>query len=684
MLSSQSWANQRSGEDDEAASFSSWTTWISNRSDRSMSSRASSTSTSSRISTLSTMSAASAWSTSSARSDESTISTLVASTVSSITRQKLANRNNEHVSKADSDVGSIVSSTKISITKFGKGFPDSEPVPSHSKFYNGKKDDSLYARHAKKIRKKPIICEFDNKKIPSAFKVQFDRSVRNLYSKTGVSSEELDGLKEAMELLVSDKIRVYDEIISEVFVAEIWTTSAELWEKDPRMCDAWPFKNRQECAPPTVHVKFFIETNHVLFNKWLVLPFGGSKFIPPPANLKIGARYVVHLQRVYLGKEAQPWHRIKGHWTGVAKSEGTEWDALIPLNPIPWDNFNVVALESNRPGEQFQFIQLLATIYRRPNLGHAVPNEHVEFAFGDLGMAVSLKSDELFKEDDVVLEDWCSKYRAVLEPLPNNVINMVEWRILHSSVKPQEKYRSRVVWRITSVMWTPGSQEETRGPYKVKVVHAPILELPVLGCWDLFDTSTRPNAGRVIVTSAIRDYHFKKSLGLEDELLDCKICLLHNVLHYLMLRIPDFRYKRIKIPSPNIFDRLWKLNAKIGAKQTYEEFQGYVFPACVLLNQFINSIEKVNELFKMKDEGFLLAFTIVFALHVCKPLLVNTSSGIDWDHVKVVYKYLTDGVHWTISSHLMFDYIEPLPLPPEKYEPENKPGNTEQSKEIKQ
>lgn len=45
----------------------------------------------------------------------------------------------------------------------------------------------------------------------------------------------------------------------------------------------------------------------------------------------------------------------------------------------------------------------------------------------------------------------------------------------------------------------------------------------------------------------------------------------------------------------------------------------------------------------MKDEGFLLAFTIVFALHVCKPLLVNTSSGIDWDHVKVVYKYLTDG-----------------------------------------
>lgn len=36
------------------------------------------------------------------------------------------------------------------------------------------------------------------------------RSARNLYSKTGVSSEELDGLKEAMELLVSDKIRVYD------------------------------------------------------------------------------------------------------------------------------------------------------------------------------------------------------------------------------------------------------------------------------------------------------------------------------------------------------------------------------------------------------------------------------------------------------------------------------------------
>ena len=125
-----------------------------------------------------------------------------------------------------------------------------------------------------------------------------------------------------------------------------------------------------------------------------------------------------------------------------------------------------------------------------------------------------------------------------------NVINMVEWRILHSSVKPQEKYRSRVVWRITSVMWTPGKKEETRGPYKIKaslsvhffklstsqlffyescftmwwksavnnanlkvyhqlvafqVVHAPILELPVLGCWDLFDTSTRPNVNRTLV-----------------------------------------------------------------------------------------------------------------------------------------------------------------------------------------
>ncbi|PAV86352.1 hypothetical protein WR25_14666 isoform B [Diploscapter pachys] len=397
-------------------------------------------------------------------------------------------------------------------------------------------------------------CLFRMNAIPQAFINQFNRASRCMYAK--LKTKTRNGMKGAMKLLsfrANPQPYIPEEIMSTVFVAEIWETPEYLYREDPEMRQSWVFSDHQ---PPFVHVKFFVESNDPHFHKWLILPFGGSMFIPPPDGLRIGARYLVRLQNMAIDNKIQPWSRVKGHLietnfpggSGLGmgmdmQMEGQREKAFVPLIPLPADSFQVHVFRINRMGETRELIQLRTRLFRRRNLGHRRLNEHAELVMTDIGLAFAHNNDQLFEISAADLSEDCAiEYRTVIEPLPNNAIQMAEWipmlQILEADSTPKqvEKYRARAYWRVTDLLWDEQDEAE-KGPQFVQIIEAPPLDMPISGMWDVKDQSCDLHSSKVQMTSALRNYFQKQSLRIQTPY--DRLQLLSATLHYLELCVYD-------------------------------------------------------------------------------------------------------------------------------------------------
>ncbi|PAV83014.1 hypothetical protein WR25_23231 [Diploscapter pachys] len=516
----------------------------------------------------------------------------------------------------------------------------------------------------------------------------FNIASRCMYAK--LKTKTRNGMKGAMKLLsfrANPQPYIPEEIMSTVFVAEIWETPEYLYREDPEMRQSWVFSDHQ---PPFVHVKFFVESNDPRFHKWLILPFGGSMFVPPPDGLRIGARYLVQLQNMAIDNKIQPWSRVKSHLietnfpggSGLGmdmQMEGQREKAFVPLIPLPADSFKVHVFRINRMGETREFIQLRTRLFRRRNLGHRRLNEHAELVMTDIGLAFAHNNDQLFEISTADLSEDCAiEYRTVIEPLPNNAIQMAEWvpmlQILEADSTPKqvEKYRARAYWRVTDLLWDEQDEAE-RGPQFVQIIEAPPLDMPISGMWDVKDQSCDLHSSKVQMTSALRNYFQKQSLRVQTPY--DRLQLLSATLHYLELCVYDLT-EELGLTFPAEFykhlaDAAYELRtleeSGLGRETMWNSSENRT--GCWTEREtksILNAIGVLNELidtdYRSGDEGYLMIFSVVYTIKIHMIFLSDVlKPNVDKKRIKELFAFLTDaGTNWVWATHLLMDYIEPL------------------------